>query len=117
MAIWNASVWNYRKTDTRTVVVKAKNLKNRKIVVEDVDTKLPFSLEISADVPVHTIEVGKEYTATVKIFTARSIKDLKKEFIELFQVLDVDQPAETFLTAACSHPELIKFELTEIETT
>jgi hypothetical protein len=117
MAIWNASVWNYRTTDTRIVVVKGKNLKNHKIVVEDVDTKLPFALEISANVPVHKIKVGKEYTATVKIFTARSIKDLEKEFIELFEVLDVDQPTEAFLTASCSHQALIRFELTEIETT
>ena len=117
MAIWNAAVWNYRITDTRTVVVKAKNLKDHKIVAEDVNTKLPFILETSTNIPVHTIKVGKEYAATVKIFTARSIKDLKKEFIELFQVLDVDQPTEAFLAAACGHPALIRFELTEIEKT
>ena len=117
MAVWNASVWNYRKTDTRMVVVKAKNLKNHKMVVEDVDTKLPFAIDISANIRVNSIEVGKEYAVTVKIFTARSIKDLRKEFIELFQVLDVDQPGEAFLTAACSYPALVRFELTEIETT
>jgi len=117
MAIWNASVWNYRKTDTRTVVVMAKNLKNNKIVVEDIDTKLPFTLEISGNFSVHTVEVGEEYTVTFKIFTAKSIKDLKEELVELFQVLDVDQPTEAFLTAACSYPALVRFELAEIETT
>jgi len=117
MAIWNASLWNYRKTDTRIVVVKAKNLKNHKIVVEDVDTKSPFTLEISANVSAHTIEVGKEYAATIKIFTAKSITDLRKEFIELFQVLDVDQPTEAFLTVACTNSASIRFELAEIEIT
>lgn len=117
MAIWNASVWNYRKTDTRAVVVMAKNLKNNKIVVEDIDTKLPFTLEISEDFSVHTMAVGKEYTVTLKIFTAKSIKDLKEELVELFQVLDVDQPTEAFLTAACSYPSFVRFELAEIETT
>jgi hypothetical protein len=117
MAIWNASLWNYRKTDTRTVVLMAKNLKSHKIVVKDINTKLPFSLEISENVSVHTMEVGKEYTVTLKIFTAKFIKDLKEGFIELFQVLDVDQPIEAFLTVACSYPALVRFELAEIETT
>jgi hypothetical protein len=117
MAIWNASIWNYRKTDTRTVVVKVKNLKNNKIVVEDIDTKLPFTLEISGNFSVNTMVVGKEYTVTLKIFTAKSTKDLKEGFIELFQVLDVDQPTEAFLTAACSYPALVRFVLSEIETT
>jgi hypothetical protein len=117
MAIWKAAVWNYRITDTRIVVVKAKNLKDHKIIAEDVNTKLPFTLETSKNLPVHSVKVGKEYAATFKIFTAKSIKDLGREFIELFQVLDVDQPTEVFLAAACSHPDLIRFELTEIETT
>ena len=117
MAIWNASIWNYRKTDTRTVVMMVKNLKNNKIVVEDIDTKLPFNLEISENVSVHTMKEGKEYTITLKIFTAKSIKDLKEELVELFQVLDVDQPTEAFLTAARSYPALVRFELSEIETT
>jgi hypothetical protein len=117
MAIWNASEWNYRKTDMRTVIVKAKNLNDHKLVVEDVGTKLPFILEISANVPLHTIKVGQEYTVRIEIFTAKSMKDLKKEFIELFQVLDVDQPTEAFLSATCSHSALVRFELTEIEKT
>lgn len=116
MSVWNASEWSYRTSSTRNVLIKGKNAKQRKILAEDVSTRLPFVLDLSENVPIRTMKVGKEYLMTFKIYTAKSTEDVKAEFIELFQILDVDRPAEDFLSLACHYPNLIRFEFVDIET-
>lgn len=115
MTIWNAEDWNYRITDTRTVLAKSKNLKDHKILAEDIRTKLPLIIEVPDNVLFQTIKVGKEYTMALKIYTAKSTENVDRKFVELFEVLDVDLPAESFLNATCAYPNLVRFELQEIE--
>jgi hypothetical protein len=115
LAIWNAENWNYRTTATRTVLAKSKNLKTRKILAEDVRTKLPLTIEVLDKVLIPAIKAGKEYTMVLKIYTAKSTENVERNFDELFQVLDVDQPAESFINAMCACPNLVRFELQEIE--
>ena len=116
MAIWTAENWNYRITATRIILAKSKNLKTRKILAEDIRTRLPLTIEVLDDVLTQTIEAGKEYTMILKIYTAKSTENVESDLDELFQVLDVDQPAESFINAMCAHPNLVRFELQEIES-
>ena len=74
MAIWRANEWNYRITSTRLISVKTKSEGQNKLLAVDSKTKLPFVLEIPEDVSAQTIEAGKEYMVTMKIFTANRQK-------------------------------------------
>jgi hypothetical protein len=116
LSVWNASEWNYRISSTRNILVKSKNVNQRKVFVEDVSTKRPFILDASENILIRTVDVGKEYLAAFKIYTAKSTEDVEIEFVEFFHALDVDRPAEDFLDVACNYPMLIKFELVEIES-
>lgn len=77
-------------------------------------TKMSFILE-HVEVPVDLIEVGKIHTARIKVYTVKSAEDVKADFVELSQVLDVDRPMGNFLEAACCYLDFVKFELAEIE--
>ena len=115
MAIWNADQWNFRISDRRSILVKSKEKNNHRIYAQDISTKMPFILELAEDVPADLIEVGKTYDARIKVYTAKSAEKVKADFIELFQVLDVDRPMEDFLETTCCYSDFVKFELVEIE--
>jgi hypothetical protein len=107
--------WNYRIFGTRPVLIKAKNDRMRKVVALDLLTDLPFAFEVPESIMVESIEVEKEYSATLKVFTLKNIMGVEKEFVEFFEVLDVDQSFEDFIKAYWMYPNHIAFELTEIE--
>lgn len=115
LSIWNAGQWNYRIFDRRSILVKSKERNKRRIYAEDISTKMPFILELAEDVPADLIEVGKTYSARIKVYTIKSAEEVKADFTELFQMLDVDRPMADFIEATCCYPDLVKFELAEIE--
>ena len=112
---YNESSWNYRITEKRQVTVKAKNHRVRKISVVDVLTGLPFPLEAAENFPLESLEVEKAYLATVRIYTLKKVEGVKRDFVEFFEVLDVDQSAEDFIKAFWLYPNYIRFELVEME--
>lgn len=116
MSIWKADKWNYRITNKRSILIRNESKDQHKVVAVDLTTKLPFVLEVPKDVSMQIIKAGKEYLVTMRIYTAKSTENVSADYIELFQVLDVDQPAENFLSATCCYPNLIRFELEDIET-
>ncbi len=110
------SPWIYRIFDRRTVAIKAKNDQVRKVAAIDLATNLPFALEVPTEFSMNTLEVEKEYFASLKVYTARKIgEDVPKDFVEFFEVLDVDQSMEDFVKAYWLYPKLIRFELVEVE--
>jgi hypothetical protein len=115
MAIWKADQWNFRIFDRREILVKSKQKGNRRIYAEDTLTKKSLILELVEDVPENSVELGKMYTARIKVYTSKSAEGVDTNFVELFQVLDVDRPIEDFLEAACRYPDFVRFELVEIE--
>ena len=115
MTIWSAEDWSYRITATRTILVKNKNAKNQRILAEDTRTKLLVTIDVSDNASFKTLRIGKEYTVELKIYTSKSTENVDKTFVELFEVLDVDQPVESFLNALCTYPNLVRIELEEIE--
>jgi len=116
MSIWKADEWNYRITSRRSVLIKNKRNDQRKLLVVDIETRLPFLLEVPENMPMDSMKTGKEYVVTMKIHTAKRAENVNADLLDLFQVLDVDQPAESFLSATCCYPNLIRFELEDIET-
>lgn len=71
MALWNAE-WNHRTTCMRIIFIKGKNVNHHRILAEDAMTRLPFNLEVPENISVQKVKVGREYTATFKIHTAKS---------------------------------------------
>jgi hypothetical protein len=106
--------WNYRITATRSIQVKAKNDRMRKAVAIDLQVNLPFAFEISENVSAEAVEVEKRFSATLKVYTAKTVENVESEFVEFFEVLDVDQSFEDFVKAYWMYPNYITFELTEI---
>lgn len=90
MSIYRSG-WNFRITEIRPVMVKAKNECLRKALAIDLSSGLPFALVISENVRMEALEVGKKFSATLKVFTSKNVEDVEKEFVEFFEVLDVDQ--------------------------
>ena len=107
--------WNYRKTDRRLIVVKTKNNDIRKAAVLDVLTKLSFAIEIPETVSLDGLQPEKEYSAQLKVYTSKSLEDIDVEFINFFDVVDVDQATEDFIKAYWMYPSKIRFELVEFE--
>jgi hypothetical protein len=107
--------WVFRIFNRRLLTAKAKNMQVRKISALDTATNIPFSIDVPKDVSMEDVEVEKTYFASLKIYTARNVQDIEPGFVEFFQVLDVDQPAENFITAYWAYPKLIRFELVEVE--
>jgi hypothetical protein len=106
--------WNYRIIATRTILIKAKNDQMRKAVAVDLSANLPFAFGFP-EVPTEKIEVEKKSLATLKVFTSKNVQDVDSEFIEFFEVLDVDQSFEDFVKAYQKYPNHVAFEITQIE--
>jgi hypothetical protein len=109
------SDWNYRLVDSRQVKVKGKSDDLRKVSVIDVLTNLPFPVEATTDFPMQSLEVEKGYFITFKIYTLKNVKGVATDFVEFFEVLDVDQTTEDFIKAYWLYPSYIRFELVEAE--
>ena len=107
--------WIYRIFDRRTISIKSKNEQVRKIAVVDLLTGLPFGVEVPKNVPLESLEIEKEYLASLKVYTAQNIAGVTSDFVEFFEVLDVDQSIEDFIKAYWLYPKLIRFELAEAE--
>jgi hypothetical protein len=57
----------------------------------------------------------KEYLANLKVYTAKKLDNIDKDFIDFFEALDIDQNIEDFIKAYWIYPSKIRFELVEIE--
>jgi hypothetical protein len=109
------SSWNFRITAIRPVIVKAKNDCLRKALAIDLSIDLPFAFVIPESVPMESVKAEKRFSATFKVFTSKNVEGVEKEFIEFFEVLDVDQSFEDFVKVYWLYPNHITFELTRIE--
>ncbi len=114
-ASFDKTEWNFRIVNKRPVAVKAKNDKARRISVVDLATNTPFPVEAADSFQLETLEAEKGYMATLKIYTSKKTTGVGKNFVEFFEVLDVDQSAEDFIKAYWLYPDLIRFELVEVE--
>ena len=110
------SDWNYRSIDSRRIVVKGKSDDARKVSVIDVLTGLPFPLEAPTDFDMQLLDIEKGYFATFKIYTLKKAEGVLADFVEFFEVLDVDQKTEDFIKAYWLYPTHIRFELVETES-
>ena len=110
-----ASDWNYRITEQRQILIKAKNDRIRKVSVIDLSTNLPFPLEAAEDFSLESLELEKGYFATLKVYTLKNIGKVEQTAVEFFEALDVDQGFEDFIKAYWLYPNLIRFELVEVE--
>ena len=88
----------------------------RKVSVVDVLTGLPLPLNVPTEIPMEAIELEKDYLATLKVYTLKNAEGVKSDFVEFFEVLDVDQTVEDFINAYWLYPNYIRFELVEVES-
>jgi hypothetical protein len=107
--------WNYRVTDRRLVILKAKNANLQKMAVMDVVTNLPFTIEVHERDVLESLSTEKEYLVDLKVYSSTNVEDVDSEFVNFFEVLDVDQKIEDFIRAFWIYPTKIRFELVEIE--
>ncbi|HTY74619.1 MAG TPA: hypothetical protein VMD05_03535 [Candidatus Nanoarchaeia archaeon] len=112
-----ASEWVYRIFDRRTISIKAKNDKVRKIAAVDLATNLSFAIDVPMEVSLESLEVSKEYFASIKVYTAQNTEAAPPGAAEFFKVVDVDRPMDEFIKAYWLYPKMIKFELVEFEST
>jgi hypothetical protein len=97
-------------------LVKAKNDAVRRISAIDLSSGIPFPLEPTENFQMESLEVEKGYLATLKVYTAKNPVGVKSDFVEFFEVLDVDQSTEDFIRTYWLYPNLIRFELVEVES-
>ncbi len=109
------SEWNYRKTEQRLIVVKTKNESVRKAAAFDVLTNLPLALNVPENISMESLAPGKEYLATLKIYTAKDLEGIDAEFTDFFDSIDVDQSTEDFIKAYWVYPSKIRFDLSDLE--
>jgi hypothetical protein len=107
--------WVYRIFDRRAISIKAKNEAVRKIAAVDLLTSLPFGIDVPKGVPIENLEAEKAYYASLNVYTSKNVEGVQPEYMDFFQVIDVDQSMEDFIKAYWLYPKLIKFEVVEIE--
>jgi len=107
--------WNFRITSQRLTVVKTKSAQVRKAAALDVQTNLPFLLNIPQDYDFDSLQTDKQYYATFKVYTSKDLQGVDNDFINFFYTLDVDQNPEDFIKAYWVYPTKIRFELQEVE--
>ena len=95
--------------------MKAKNEQVRKLAVVDLVTNLPFAIDVPAEIDLESLEVGKEYLASLQVYTAQKIDAVPADLAEFFEVVDVDRSIDEFINAYWLYPKIIKFELSEAE--
>jgi len=81
----------------------------------DILTNLPFAIEIPETIPMEDLQPEKEYLAQLKVYTSTSLEGIDEEFINFFDVLDVDQSTEDYIKAYWAYPNKIRFELASLE--
>lgn len=111
----DAAEWNYRVTDHRLIIVKAKNVDVHKVAVLDVLTDLPFTIEVHERDVLESLTVEKEYLVDLKVYTSSNIEGVDQDFTSFFEALDIDQKIEDFINAFWVYPSKIRFELADIE--
>ena len=72
-------------------------------------------MEIAKDVSLEKMEIKKRFSATFRVYTSKYVENVESEYVEFFEVLDVDQSFEDFARAYWVYPDYIAFELTGIE--
>ena len=107
--------WNFRVFDKRLIVVKSKSIVVRKVAVLDVLTNLMFAVEVPEKISIKELDADKEYLANLRVYTSKDVQGVDEEFVNFFEVLDVDQNIEDFIKAYWIYPSKIRFELVEIE--
>ena len=109
------SDWNFRLVDSRQVKIKGKSDDVRRVSVIDILTGLPFPLVAATDFPMDSLGVDKAYFATFKVYTLKKVEGVPADFVEFFEILDVNQSIADFIKAYWLYPKYIKFELVEAE--
>jgi hypothetical protein len=109
------SEWNFRVFDKRLIVVKTKNNSVRKVAVFDVLTNLMFVIDVPDMISMQELSIDKEYLSNLRVYTAKNVIEIDKEFVNFFEALDIDQSIEDFIKAYWIYPSKIRFELVEIE--
>ncbi len=107
--------WNFRVFDKRLIVAKTKNEMVHKVAVLDVLTNMMFAVEVPEMISMKDLEGDKEYLANIRVYTAKNLANVDKDFIDFFEALDIDQGIEDFIKAYWIYPSKIRFELVEIE--
>jgi hypothetical protein len=107
--------WNFRVFDKRLIVVKTKNERIRKAAILDVLTNLMFAVEVPDMISMEELTLEKEYSANLRVYTAKNIEDVDMDFVDFFEVVDVDQDIEDFIKAYWIYPSKIRFELIDLE--
>jgi hypothetical protein len=107
--------WNFRVFDKRLIVVKTKNERIRKAAILDVLTNLMFALEVPDMISMGELSLEKEYSANLRVYTAKNIEGVDMDFVDFFEVVDVDQDIEDFIKAYWIYPSKIRFELIDLE--
>jgi len=110
-----ASDWNFRVFDKRLVVVKAKKESVRKIAFLDVLTNLMLAVEVPGTISMQELIVDKEYLVNLRVYTAKDVEGVEKDFVNFFEVVDIDQSIEDFIKAYWVYPSKIRFELIDME--
>jgi hypothetical protein len=115
-ASWDiSSDWNFRVFDKRLIVVKTKNESVRKVAVLDVLTNLMFAVELPDTISMQELSIEKEYLANLRVYTAKNVEGVDRDFVNFFEALDIDQSIEDFIKAYWVYPSKIRFMLESVE--
>ena len=87
----------------------------RKAAVLDVSTNLTFPVEVPEMISLEELTVEKEYLLNLKVYTAKNVEGVEKDFINFFEAVDVNQDIEDFIRAYWIYPSKIRFELIDVE--
>lgn len=107
--------WIFRVKERILVNILSIDKRTRKITLRDPRRSLPISVDISKNISLTNLLVGKEYLVNLKIYTSKDLQDVDGDFISFFEEVDVDQSIDNFIKAYWIYPTKIKFKVESIE--
>lgn len=82
--------------------------------VIDLTNNFPFVLDITPEISMEDIQVGKTYIAKFRVYTAQPSKEIEKRMAEILQGKDEVKEILEDVKRSTGHYSLYRFELVEL---
>jgi hypothetical protein len=107
--------WKYQATVTKIIKVEDKNEELREIDAIDLEMAMPFILDVIEDVELESVQVGRNYRATIKVYRAKLTPEIEKSFAKMSREDPTFREGEKFIRRYGGQQPLFKFELVSLE--
>ena len=107
--------WKYRDTVTKIIKVEDKDEDKREVDAIDLEMFMPFILDVPENISMEDIQVGENYRATFKVYTAELTPEIDKLWSKMEKKEHALREGIQHIKKFSGRQPLYKFELIKAE--